>query len=417
MAESVIEQVFDEEISLRRFQVALKRADWRMFEQALERLNDEIVAGAAFGRHQDWQDCAKAANERGDVPDGLPERFRDALGRLLSVEARVAAAAPAPAGLRATAPAVAVVAGWRSSLDDERARAAFTAWLLEPGAVGAAGARALLLRWLDEGVGLSAIAHRANLAVAAAGAGLALADPPWVDVFYAGLARALDAVPAPPLTRLGDALAELGGGSLVVAEVGSQWERHYAGSPLGLADGAGSALELIKLAGSLDRFACQRCGRVMRTGGGARGIGLQPCPTVIAVACDGCHAPAWPLVVPLDQPSFRPPAARQAWERAAERLARSGTWVLVEPAAPAGDPFAAWLVGCLTPGTRVLVVGDTTVHEAWQTFLASHSPGAVVTSRGPADEVLAYLLQGGVPALEPVAAERPAFGAKKKNRR
>jgi hypothetical protein len=139
-------------------------------------------------------------------------------------------------------------------------------------------------------------------------------------------------------------------------------------------------------------------------------------PGALAVACGACGAPAWPLVVPLDQPSWQPPAARALRRQAAEALRRAGTWVLVEPPDPATDPLAAWLVESLLPGKRVLVVGGPAL-EAWQAFLAGHPTRAVVTSRGPADQVLGFLLQGGVPELEPAAGSRPpVYSGKKKKR-
>jgi hypothetical protein len=405
--------VFDEEIALRRFQVALKRADWRMFEQALERLGEEIAAHAPFSRHQAWQDFARSANERPDLPDFLKERLRQALGSLLAVETRVV---PQPAGASANAGSgVAIVVGWQSGLADPAVRQAFANWLSDPmGPHGPPAARRLLLQWLDDGLSLAAIAHRANLSLAAVGAGLGLEDPPWVDTFYAGLARALDTLAAPPLTRLGDALAGAVPACVIVAEPGTIWERHYAATELdfGVGRDGPHSIELIKLGGSLDLFACARCHHAVR------------CPTSgvrsLSVACPACGEPALPLVLPLDRPAFAPPGGRVAWERAAERLREAGTWVLIDPPAPAGDTLTRWLTGILTPGKRLLVVaggrsGDGL--EAWQAFLAPFGPRAMVTSQGPADEVLGFLLQGGVPELEPAVSADVSFAPKKKTRR
>lgn len=397
MTENGFDPVFDEEISLRRFQVALKRSDLRLFEQALERLDAEISAKAPFSRHQAWQEFARTANDRETLPEVLKERLREALGRLLSVEARVAPAA-ASSEPEAQDDHVALVVGWQGGLDDPRVLAAFTAWVAE----GGGGARPMLSRWLADGLGVGAIAHRANLAMAAAAAGLALADAPWTDTFFAGLAHALEVVTTPPLTRLAEALAGAPA-SVLTLDPGPAWGRHY---PRGL--------DVLGLAGSLDVFACARCHHATSVAG----AGFRP----LSVACARCGAPAWPLVLPLDEPAYRPPAAVAMWERAAETLRRAGTWVIVEPPLPVGDLLAERLLPLLTPGKRVLVVADPRMPEvldAWQAFLAPRAPRAVVTSRGPADEVLGFLLQGGVPELAaPGEGDKPtAFAPKKKTRR
>ncbi|MDB5099457.1 MAG: hypothetical protein JWM80_3878 [Cyanobacteria bacterium RYN_339] len=383
------EQVFDEEIALKRFAVALKRADWRMFDQALARLDEEIAAGSPFSRHQAWQDFLRTAGERADLPESLITHFRDALGRLLAVETRVTTAPANPEGEGA----VALVLAWSDGLDEPRVRLAFKAWLEGRGATAVPTARQVLSRWLAEGASLSTLAHRANLSLAAASAGLGLADAPWTTTFYAGLAQALAAGAVPPPARLAEALAGVTAATVISADPGPAWDAVEL-----------PGLELLKLGGAIDRFACPACHGDIRV------------PGALAVACPACGAPAWPLIVPFDQPSWQPPAVRDLRARAAAALRHAGTWVLVDPPDPTSDALAAWLVGSLTPGKRVLVVGGPAL-EAWQAFLAPFQPRAVVTSRGPADQVLGFLLQGGVPELEPATGDQPpVFGAKKKKR-
>jgi hypothetical protein len=409
----VSDQVFDEEIALRRFQVALKRADWRLFEQALERLGEEIAAQAPFSRHRAWQDFARAANERQDLADDLKVRLREAMGRLLSVQSRSAPLVVGAPVVEETG--VVLVVGWQSGLQDAAVLAAFRRWLTEgANPHGAPAARRILLGWLDEGLGLAAIAHRANLSLAAAGVGLTLADAPWVDTFFAGLVVALETQEFPPLTRLSEALAGVGPACLIVAEPGSVWERFYTDTSLQVGVGltGQDTVELIKLGGSLDLYACARCHQTCQ--GGRNG------PRALAVVCPACSEPASPLVTPLDWPHYAPPASRAVWEQAAERLRRAGTWVLVDPPLPADDVLVAWLTGLLSPGKRLLVVagsGNSDGLETWQDYLAPYEPRMMVTSLGPADEVLGFLLQGGVPGFAQEGLPTAANASKKKARR
>jgi hypothetical protein len=280
---------------------------------------------------------------------------------------------------------VALVNLWSDGLDEPRVRMAFKTWLDSPAAAAEPAARQRLASWLAEGASMGLLAHRANLARAAASTGLTLADPPWTATFYAGLAHALASAPpaglAGPLTAVADAV-------VLTADPSPAWDT--------------TGLAALKLGGSIDSFVCPACHAVTRA------------PGALAVSCTTCGAPAWPLIVPLDQHGWQPPAARDLREQAAAALRRAGTWVLVEPPDPATDPLATWLLGCLTPGKRILVVGGPAL-EAWQATLADRPTRAVVTSRGPAEQVLGFLLQGGVPELEQPTPG--AFTPKKKGRR
>lgn len=404
--------IFDEEISLRRLGVALKRVDWRMFEQALERLRGEVAQGSSFIRHPAWQELLKLANEHVTLPDELKEGLRAGIAALIAVEAHVLITPPEG---EAKPSAIAIVTAWTGGLQGKELAEAFRHWL-DPGQAHDA-ARRLLADWLErDGIGLEELARRAQLALAAAAAGLTLADPPWVETFLAGLHAAL-ADAQPPLTCLAEALDGLGPATIVGADPGLAWEVHLAAKgvpflrdPGAIPTAAGQPLHVVKLGGSLDWFYCHRCGQVAIPAGV-----MQPRP--IVVACSGCRAPAWPLVLPLERSGLTVAALEPIWTWGGQRMREAATWVLVDPPLPRPTGFAAWLVAQLGTGKRVLVVGgeDATL-KAWQAHLEAHGAGTVVTSRGPADQVLAFLLQGGVPELEAPTVPPPTYSRRKGRR-
>lgn len=395
--------VFDEQLSLRRLGVALRRADWRMFEQGLEKLGAEVAARYPFTRHPEWQAFLQAANDHPTLPEAYKEALREAIASLLSVEVRV----PQAAATEGAASAVAIVAGWRSSLRDPALLQAFRAWLLpsENTARAASAGRQLIGRWLDEpGTTLETLVNRANLTLAAAYGGIATTDPHWVDTLMAGLSHVLaHSGDRPPLTKLLEAAAPLGPVSLLVEEPSLLWERFYPEVRFRRTAEEAGSVSLVKLAGSLDWFYCHACYHFASGHAGA----LQP----LAIACPSCAAPAWPLVVPVDNPHFLPPLIRNVWAWGGELLRESGTWVLVDPPAPTEGSFQRWLATSLSADKRVVVVGsDAGVRKAWQALLEERGVTGV-TSQGPADEVLGFLLSGGVPELvaerEAPAAEEP----------
>jgi hypothetical protein len=410
--------VFDELLSLRRLEVALKRGDDRMFEQGLGRLNAEIGARQVFKHHQAWQALLGAATDSEKLPDGLKDSLREAISRLIAVEARVAPAAEpasdAEAPETSDARPIALVLGWHTSLRDPSRRNDLLSWLARSGG-RTAGAQALEAALRDEGLTLEQLMNRANVTLAAAHAGVATQDAPWVDTFLAGLSRVLGEAPAPPVAKLTEAIAPLGPVSLLVAEPSLAWETFYGPQRFRLGPGGPAGrMALAKLAGSIDRFYCHACYALTESGptGGAQAL---------VIACPGCGAPARPLVVPTNSPHFMPPALREQWAWGASLLREAATWVLVNPPAPAGDAFERWLLAELAADTRVVVLSeDDAVLKAWQDRLADAGAGAVVTSHGSPDDVLAFLLQGGVPELQspPASASpprpTPAAFAKKK---
>ena len=131
-------ETFDEEIALRRFEVALKRADWRMFGDAVARLGEELEAGSPFARLADWRELVRKADAHEELPADLAEGLRGMVARVLDVDARVLGVQAAAA---ADGPAIVVVDLWRSGLGDPARRAAFRAWLARPGAEAAAPRR------------------------------------------------------------------------------------------------------------------------------------------------------------------------------------------------------------------------------------------------------------------------------------
>lgn len=401
-------EVFDESLSLKRLFVALKREDWRMFEQALEKLKQEIEADYPFQRHKDWQAFYQIAEASEPLSDALKAELADTMALLLSVEVTVPQRAEA-----AEAEATAIVVGWHSTLRDPALLQAFREWLT--GGVSertASAARELIERWLaDPKVTLETLVNRANLTLAAAYGGIATTDPHWVDTLMAGLSYVLtQRVEKPPLTRLLEGLPP-GPVSLLTVEPSLVWERFYKElafrrTPEEAAEGG---MRLVKLAGSLDWFYCHSC---FHFASGTAGE-LQP----LAVACPRCAAPAWPLLVPADNPHILPPAIRNIWAWGGEVLREATTWVLVDPPAPSEGSFQAWLLASASAETRVLVMGkDEQALADWRRVLEAKGVGSVVTSRGPADEVAGFLLSGGAPGMkdEPVKA---ASGGKKKGKR
>jgi hypothetical protein len=194
------------------------------------------------------------------------------------------------------------------------------------------------------------------------------------------------------VTKLKEAIAPLGPVSLVVAEPSLAWERYYGAASFRRGpDEARGGMALAKLSGSVDRFYCHACYAVATV---APGAGPQP----LVVACAACGAPARPLVVPTNSPHFMPFALREEWAWGESLLREAGTWVLVSPPAPVGDAVERWLLAALSGDTRVVVLSeDDAILAAWRDRLAARTEGAVVTSHGAADEVLAFLLQGSVP--------------------
>lgn len=363
-------EVFDEQLSLRRLAVALKREDWRMFEQGLDRLLGEIASGAPFTRHSAWQQLFAQA-EAAELAESLRDRLQQASAGVLSLEVRIGEAAEETGGREA----IALVATWQSSLRDPDVRAALAAWLSR----GHGRAQTLLTRWLGEGRTLEAIANRANGVLSANALDLPLDEPAWIDVFYAGLRHVLAERP----TAFSPKLAAL------IAERGLVW---IVAEPAALPD---AGVAPIRLAGALEAHYCHACART--TGGG----------DALAIACARCGAPCWPLVVPLGNAQFLPPPIRDDWARASASLRTADTWVLLDPPAPDDDGLAPWLAAHLDADTRVLVIAqDEPTLKAWQAYLSARELRAVVTSHGPAEEVLPYLLDGGVPALKASAPGR-----------
>lgn len=410
--------VFDELLSLKRLEVALKRHDDRMFEQGLERLHTEIAAKQPFRHHQAWQALLQTATDAERLSDSLKERLREAIARVISVESRIGHAAPEPSAAEATEAGeetrpIALVLGWQSSLRAEGRKNEMLSWLARSGGQTAA-AVAIERALRDDGLTLEQLANRANVTLAAANAGVATADAPWVDTFMAGLSRVLGEPERPPVTKLNEAIAPLGPVSLVVAEPSLAWERFYGAASFRRGpDEARGGMALAKLAGSVDRFYCHACYAVATV---APGSGPQP----LVVACAACGAPARPLVVPTNSPHFMPFALREEWAWGESLLREAGTWVLVSPPAPVGDAVERWLLSALSGDTRVVVLSDDdAILAGWRDRLAARTEGAVVTSHGAADEVLAFLLQGSVP--EPKAPEpapvAAAFSKKKANKR
>lgn len=363
-------EVFDEEIALRRFEVALKRADWRMFGDAVARLGEELEAGSPFARLADWRDLVRRAGEHEELPAELTTGLRAMVARVLDVDARVLGSPAAPA---ADGPALVVVDLWRSGLDAPGRLDAFRAWLGRPGAASAAAGRRQLQAWLDEGAALADLVARAQLALAADRAGLALAQPPFAELVFAGLRATADAAATPSLAE-----ALVGQGPAVV----------LTGDPAP-APGTEDAMAL-RLGGGLDLFYCAACREA------------APAPGAIVAACPECAGPAWPLVVPPGASDLLPPPLRRAWEQAADALRAAPTWVLVDPPAP-DDPLAAWVLDRLPADRRVFVVGAEDDHRAWRLRLEAGHAAEVVTSKGPAEEQLAYLL-GGAAGLDAEAA-------------
>jgi hypothetical protein len=403
--------VFDELLSLRRLEVALKRGDERMFQQGLERLGAEVLARQPFKHHHAWQNLLASATESDRLPEALKESLREAIARLIAVEARVAPAAPAaeeamPA--EAGGQAIALVLGWHSSLRDESLRNNFLAWL---GRAGQTASATLLERWLRDGLSLEQLLNRANLTLAAAHAGVVTHEAPWVDTLLAGLAQVLAAPSAPPITRLIEAIAPLGPVSVLTVEPSLSWERFYGPASFRRSSEGAGRVALAKLAGSVDRFYCHACYQTTEVPEGSG-------PRALVLACSQCGAPARPLLVPANSPHFFPAALREQWAWGAELLRGAATWVLVAPGAPTGDAFERWLASGLDAEKRVVVLAeDDAVLKGWQEALGERA-GTVVTSHGSPDEVLAFLLQGGVPELSTPAARpaAPAFAKKKPKR-
>ncbi|HEY9724794.1 MAG TPA: hypothetical protein V6D47_22515, partial [Oscillatoriaceae cyanobacterium] len=330
-------EVFDEQLSLRRLSVALKREDWRMFEQGLDRLLEEIGARAPFSRHLEWQQLFKHAEDVA-LPEELRERLQEAAAGVLSLEVRIGEAAE---GEESTREAIALVAVWQSSLRDAAVRAELATWLSR----GRSRASALLTRWLEEGRTLEAIANRANGVLAANALDLPLDEPAWIDVFFAGLRQALSARPATISPRLAELIAERAL-RWIVAEPGTLPEASTAA---------------IRLAGSLDAHYCHAC------------AGTTPGQGALALPCARCGAPCWPLVVPLGNAQFLPPPVRNDWARAAECLRVSDTWVLLDPPAPEEDGLVPWLLTHLSAEKRVLIIAqEESTLKAWQAHLGAH---------------------------------------------
>lgn len=419
--------VFDELLSLKRLEVALKRHDDRMFEQGLERLHTEIAAKQPFRHHQAWQALLQAATDAERLSENLKERLREAIARVISVESRIGHATPEPSAAESADAAdearpIALVLGWQTALRAEGRKNEMLSWLARSGGQTAAavaiapGVTSVIERWIrDDGLNLEQLTNRANVTLAAANAGVAMADAPWVDTFMAGLSRVLGEPERPPVTKLKEAIAPLGPVSLVVAEPSLSWERFYGAASFRRGpDEARGGMALAKLAGSVDRFYCHACQAVAAVETGA---GPQP----LVVACAACGAPARPLVVPTNSPHFMPFALREEWAWGESLLREAGTWVLVSPPAPVGDAVERWLLAALSGDTRVVVLSeDDAILAAWRDRLAARTEGTVVTSHGAADEVLAFLLQGSVPepkASEAAAAPVTAAFAKKKAKR
>ncbi len=375
--------VFDEEIVLRRFEIALKRADWRMFGDAVARLGEQLAGGSPFARLADWRELVRRSGEHEALPAALADALREVVARMLDVDARVLGlpAQAAPGG-----PAVVVVDLWRSPLLDPVLRDAFRLWLARPGAASAAAGRRRLAAWLDDGLSLAAIATRAQLALAADAAGLAAGEPAWADVFFAGL-RAVTAGVLPGPAGLTEALD--GQGPVVV----------LTGDPV---TGPAAGIEVLTLGGALDWAYCQACREA------------APAAGAIVAACPTCGGPAWPLVAPTETSDWLPPPLRRTWEQAADALRAAATWVVIAPPAP-DDPLARWVLERLPADRRVFVIGGEEHQRAWRVRLEAAGVAALVTSKGPAADVLAYLLTGGVPAGEPAeAVARSGFGKKKR---
>lgn len=405
--------VFDELLSLRRLEVALKRGDERMFEQGLDRLGGEILARQPFKHHHAWQNLLTAATDSDKLAERLKENLREAITRLIAVEARVAPA-PAPTEeapeAESTSPAIALVLGWQTSLRDDRLRNGFLSWLARSG--GQTASAGLIERWLrDDGLTLEQLVNRANLTLAAAYAGVATQEPHWVDTLLAGLAHVLAEAPAPSITRLIDAIAPIGPVSVLAAEPGLSWERFYGAGTFRRGPAEHGRVALAKLAGSVDRFYCHACYRVAEAPDAA---GVR----ALVLACPHCGAPARPLMVPTNSPHFMPAPLRETYAWGASLLREAATWVLVAPPAPTDDAFQRWLLEAVDGDKRVVVLSDDDeALKAWQETLGDRA-GTVVTSHGSADEVLAFLLQGGVPELKspPVPAATPSFAKKKAKR-
>lgn len=394
--------VFDEQLSLRRLHVALKRTDWRMFEQGLDRLQEEIDRRSPFRDHTAWQTFFKLASEHEALEEALKTRLHEALTSLLSIEVAIQAPTQVPAEADEQAPAgVAIVAGWHSRLQDPALATSLDAWFTASPAAKAP--RVEDLRSPQR------LLNQANVALAACAAGLEGGAPGWLDRFMAWLHQVLRAPVAPPLGDLLALLPESGPFSILTVEPGLGWEQAYPGLRRG-PDGPAGPMSLVKLAGSIDWYFCHGC----------HALAVEDRPSTLralAVACPGCGGPAWPLVLPADKSPFMPEPLRDVWIWGAERLRAASTWVLIDPPMPDDSGLVRLLVANMQASKRVLVIGDEPVLKAWQGFWSEQSVSTVVTSRGPADQVLGFLLQGGVPELESVRESAAAGAGKKKHRR
>ena len=394
--------VHDEEIAFRRVDVALRRADWRMFGDATAKLGAELDDGAAYLRRADWTALLAQAVATEEAPESATDALRAAVARILGVEATVLDARPP--GLTPDMPVLVLVDLWRGSLHDPERLDAFRGWLERPGG-GDRPARRQLLSWLDDGCDLAGLCARAQLALAADAAGLGLVVQGWVPTFYAGLAQVLAAVPH-PLPDLVAALDGLGPVAWLTAEPAAGWRAALAAYPGAALVGpwdalVAPALTVLPLAGSLGTCWCWAC-RAEVAGG----------PGVLAVACPACGSACWPLVGSPDQPDVLPAPLRAAWDQARDLVRAAATVVLLDP--PADPPGAAeWARLALRDDARVVVVGDEAAQRAWRDRLGLAHRDAFVGSPGPVADVLGFLLQGGVAEVAPA---RPAF-SKKKGRR
>lgn len=400
-------EVHDEAIALRRVEVALRRADWRMFGDAAARLLEELDAGAAYARRRDWTALLEQALATEDAPEAATEALRAAVARILGVTTALLDAKPP--GLAPGRPAVVLVDLWRGGLDDPERLAAFRDWLDRPAGADRA-ARRLLVSWLDtEGLTLGALAARAQLLLAAEAAGLGPAERGWLAPFFAGLRHALADVPH-PLPELATALADQGPVAWLTAEPAAAWRAELAVYPGGALVGAwdpliAPALTLLPLAGSLDAFWCWGC----RT----EAVGHSH---TLVLACPACGGACWPLVASPAHPEVLPAPLRAAWDQARDLVRDAATVVLIEP--PADPPDGAeWARLALREDARVLVVGSPASQRAWGDRLSLASREQFIGSPGPVGDVLAFLLQGGVAEVAVTAPEqRPPYGKKKTRR-